>query len=104
MGKDSLKVAPDGSFTIVDPSGLGLTGTNSQGKSADNANSLRALVDSNLRNQVVAANLANPGLERSNLDDTGHEFYVDQTTGFTLAQQNDLINFLLALDDNPGSF
>lgn len=104
VGKDSLKVADNGSFTVVDPSGLGLTGTLSQGKSADSANSLRALVDRNLRDQVVSANQANPGLVNSNLDGTGHDFYVDQTTGFTPAQQNDLINFLLALDDNPGSF
>lgn len=101
--KDSLKVGSNG-ITIVDPSGLGLTGTLSQGIPADSASSLRALVDCNLRNQVVAANLANPGLVNSNLDGTGHEFYVDRTTGFTPAQQNDLINFLLALDDNPGSF
>lgn len=101
--KGSIKVGSDG-ITIVDPKGLGLTGTLSQGIPADSASSLRALVDSNLRTQVVAANQANPALERSNLDGTGHNFYVDQTTGFTPAQQNDLINFLLALDDDPGSF
>ncbi len=104
VGKDSLKVADDGSFSIVDINGLGLTGTLNQGKSADSANSLRALVDCNLRDRVVAANQANPGLVSSNLDGTGHEFYVDESTGFTPAQQNDLINFLLALDDDPGSF
>ena len=104
VGKDSLKVADDGSFSIVDTNGLGLTGTLSWGKSADSANSLRALVDRNLRDRVVAANQANPGLVSSNLDGTGHEFYVDESTGFTPVQQNDLINFLLALDDDPGSF
>ena len=104
VGKDSLKVADDGSFSIVDTNGLGLTGTLSWGKSADSANSLRALVDRNLRDRVVAANQANPGLVSSNLDGTGHEFYVDESTGFTPAQQKDLINFLLALDDDPGSF
>lgn len=91
-------------FTIVDPSGLGLTGTLSQAKPADSASSLRALVDRNLREQVVQANQANPALVSSNLDGTGHEFYVDESTGFTPVQQNDLINFLLALDDDPGSF
>ena len=104
VGKDSLKVADDGSFSIVDTNGLGLTGTLIWGKSADSANSLRALVDRNLRDRVVAANQANPGLVSSNLDGTGHEFYVDESTGFTPAQQKDLINFLLALDDDPGSF
>lgn len=100
----TLKVRPDGSFTVVDPSGLGLTGTLSQAKLADSASSLRALLDRQLRAQVVAANQAFPALVRGNLDGTGHEFYVDREAGFTSAQQTDLINFLLALDDNPGSF
>jgi hypothetical protein len=39
-----------------------------------------------LRRRVIAANQANPGLKRSNLDGTGHEFYVDDATGFTPAQ------------------
>ncbi|MBV8887639.1 MAG: hypothetical protein JO235_27085, partial [Chroococcidiopsidaceae cyanobacterium CP_BM_RX_35] len=102
--KGALKVRRDGSFTVVDPNGLGLTGTLSQGIPADSANSLRALVDRQLRALVIDANKANPALVRSNLDGTGHEFYVDQTASFTAAQQTDLINFLLALDDNPGSF
>lgn len=100
----ALQVSSNGSFTVVDPTGLGLTGTLSRGIPADSASSLRALVDRQLRAQVVAANKANPSLVRSNLDGTGHAFYVDQTAGFTPVQQTDLINFLLALDDNPGSF
>lgn len=100
----ALQVSSSGSFTVADPTGLGLTGTLSRGIPADSASSLRALVDRQLRAQVVAANKANPSLVRSNLDGTGHAFYVDQTAGFTPAQQTDLINFLLALDDNPGSF
>ncbi len=83
---------------------MGLTGTLSIGKPADAASSLRALVDRNLRAQVVAVNKANSALVRSNLDGTGHHFYVDQAAGFTPAQQTDLVNFLLALDDNPGRF
>lgn len=100
----TIKVNADGSFTLVDPSGLGLTGTLSQGIPADSASSLRALVDRQLRGQVIAANKAYPSLVRSNLDGTGHPFYVDQAAKFTPAQQADLINFLLALDNNPGSF
>ncbi len=49
-------------------------------------------------------NKANPSLVRSNLDGTGHDFYVDRLAGFNPNQQTDLINFLLALDDVPGSF
>jgi hypothetical protein len=99
----SLKVDSNG-ITVVDKTGLGLSGTLSQGIPADPANSLRALVDRDIRAKVVKANKANPSLVRSNLDGTGHYFYVDRQSGFNSNQQTDLINFLLALDDNPGSF
>jgi len=100
----SLQVSQDGGFSVVDPTGLGLTGTLSRGIPADAANSLRALLDRQLREQVVVANKANPSLVRSNLDGTGHDFYVDTAAGYSPQQQSDLINFLLALDDNPGTF
>ncbi|MCC5639978.1 hypothetical protein LC593_29950 [Nostoc sp. CHAB 5844] len=100
----SLKVDSNGGFTIVDSNGLGLPGTLRQGMSADAASSLRALVDRDLRSKVIQANKADIGLVRSNLDGTGHEFYVDRQAGFNPKQQTDLINFLLALDDDPGSF
>jgi hypothetical protein len=100
----SLRVNENGSFTVVDPTGLGLTGTLSQALPADPASSLRALVDRDLRTLVVTANKSYPPLVRSNLDGTGHDFYVDKQAGFNPNQQTDLINFLLALDDNPGSF
>ncbi|RUR72309.1 hypothetical protein DSM107007_57750 [Nostoc sp. PCC 7120 = FACHB-418] len=100
----SLKINPNGSFTIADKSGLGLTNTLNQGIPADAASSLRALVDRDLRALVIKANKANPGLVFSNIDGTGHDFYVDRQAGFNPNQQTDLINFLLALDDYPGSF
>ncbi|WP_341529480.1 hypothetical protein WKK05_09320 [Nostoc sp. UHCC 0302] len=100
----SIKFDSNGSFTVVDQSGLGLTGTLSQSISADAASSLRALLDRELRALVVKANTANPSLVRSNLDGTGHEFYVDRQAGFNPKQQTDLINFLLALDDEPARF
>jgi hypothetical protein len=100
----SLMVNPNGSFVVVDPEGLGLAGTLSAGLNADAASSLRALIDRGLRLQVIAANRSVPGLVRSNLDGTGHEFYVDPAAGFTYAQQADLVNFLLSLDDDPARF
>jgi hypothetical protein len=100
----SLRFNADGSFVVVNPQGLGLNGTLSIGINADAASSLRALVDRQLRQQVVAANQAVPGLVRSNLDGTGHEFYVDPAAGFTYAQQADLVNFLLSLDDDPSQY
>ena len=101
--KGALQVGADG-IEIADPTGLGLSGTLSQAIPADAADSLRALLDHNLRAQVIATNQANPALQLSNLDGTGHEFYVDSSTGFSPSQQTDLVNFLMALDDNPGSF
>jgi hypothetical protein len=95
----ALAVAPNGSYQIADPTGLGLSGTLSQGILPDAASSLRALLDRNLRKQVVATNRANPALKISNLDGSGHNFYVDDAK-----DQQDLINFLLALDDNPGVY
>ncbi|MEH2294684.1 hypothetical protein [Nostoc sp.] len=100
----SLKFDSNGGFTVLNKSGLGLSGTLSESIPADAASSLRALVDRDLRTLVVKANKANPSLVRSNLDGTGHDFYVDRQAGFNSNQQADLINFLLALDDNPGSF
>jgi hypothetical protein len=102
----SLAFFRDGRFQVVDPTGLGLTGTKSQGLPADPASSLRGLLDRELREKVVGANKLNPALspERSNLDGTGHEFYVDNQAGFNPQQQTDLINFLLALDNDPGNF
>jgi Di-haem oxidoreductase, putative peroxidase len=102
----SLKAFGDGRFQVVDPSGLGLTGTLSLGLPADPASSLRALLDRELREKVVKANKLNPALspERSNLDGKGHEFYVDNQARFSPQQQTDLVNFLLALDDDPGNF
>ncbi|PSB26474.1 di-heme oxidoredictase family protein [Stenomitos frigidus] len=91
-------------LSVTDPSGLGLTGTLSQSIPADAANSLRALVDRDLRRQVVAANKADPRLVFSNLDGTGHRFYVDRKAGYSMKDQTDLVNFLLALDDHPSDF
>jgi hypothetical protein len=102
--KNSLQIDASGNVTVTDPTGLGLPGTLRQGISPDSASSLRALVDSKLRSQVVAANKGEPELVRGNLDGTGHNFYVDRTTGFTVKQQTDLVNFLMALDNDPGRF
>jgi hypothetical protein len=100
----SLMFNSDGSFVVVNSAGLGLPGTLARGVGADAASSLRALLDSKLRQQVIAANHNSPALINSNLDGTGHNFYVDPTTSFSYTQQSDLVNFLLSLDDNPGHY
>jgi cytochrome c5 len=97
--KGALAVREDGSYQVSDVSGLGLSETLSRGILPDAASSLRALIDRDLRQKVVATNQANPALKVSNLDGTGHEFYIDGAK-----QQADLVNFLLALDDNPAEY
>ncbi|MDJ0708028.1 MAG: hypothetical protein QNJ46_32550 [Leptolyngbyaceae cyanobacterium MO_188.B28] len=108
----ALQFTSDGGFDIVDPTRLGLPGTLSQGEAADPASSLRALIDRDLRSQVIAINrnpmLPDPNfpLLNNNLDGTGHDFYVDDKSWppFSPADQSDLVNFLMALDDDPGRF
>jgi hypothetical protein len=90
-----------GRYIVVDESELGIGGTLVRGILPDPANSLIALVDREIREAVIAANQANPELQRVNIEGIGHEFWVDQGAGFTLQDQNDLILFLLSLDDNP---
>ncbi len=80
---------------------LGMAGTLMQHIQPDAAASLRVLVDRNLREKAVAANRANPDLQVANVDGSGHEYWVDEQAGFTEKQQNDLIQFLLSLDDDP---
>lgn len=63
--------------------------------------SLHVLLDRNLREQTVAANRANLDLQRSNVDGSGHAYWVDKEAGFTTQDRIDLIQFLLSLDDDP---
>ncbi|MEX0929819.1 MAG: hypothetical protein WDZ53_10460, partial [Balneolales bacterium] len=77
---------------------LGLPGTLFRGIPADPGQSLRALIDRNLRERVVEANRRMPGLARVNVQGTGHRFWVDEENGFTRAQQDNLIHYLLHLE------
>jgi hypothetical protein len=104
VGEGALQVLNDGSFEVVNDRLLGISPTLSKGILPDAASSLRALVDRNLRAKVVAANRADPALVNSNLEGIGHDFYVDTQAGFTPQDQTDLVNFMMALDDNPGKF
>jgi hypothetical protein len=88
-------------YVVADQNQMGVAGTLVRGIRPDPAASLRVLVDRQLRAAAVAANHANPDLVRANVEGIGHEFWVDQEAGFNLQQQDDLILFLLSLDDNP---
>ncbi|HEY9663151.1 MAG TPA: hypothetical protein V6C65_32300 [Allocoleopsis sp.] len=67
----------------------------------DPGTSLRVLLDRTLRSATIAANRSNPELQPSNLDGSGHEYWVDAEAGFKPDQQTALIEFLLSLDDDP---
>ena len=75
---------------------LGLPGTVQKNVAPDPANSLRALVDRELRARVVAANQADPDLVRMNVQGVGHNFWVDSLSGFNSEQQQALILYLLS--------
>jgi len=78
-----------------------MAGTLLQNIQPDAGASLRVLLDRNLRESAIAANRANPNLQKSNVDGSGHNYWVDAEAGFNTQDQTDLIQFLLSLDDNP---
>jgi len=80
---------------------LGLPGTVEKNKMPDPANSMKALVDRELRSRVVAANAASAELRRMNVQGVGHSYWVDSHAGFTDQQQRALILYLLSYQ--PGS-
>jgi len=99
---EAIHVAADGRYTVVDRSGIGIPGTSKAGRSIHAGNSLRVLLDRDLRAILLENNAADPTLVTNGVEGTGHEFFVDPAGGFDYQQQTDLIAFLLALDDNPG--
>ncbi len=76
---------------------LGVPGTLLKGIKPDPYNSLKALVDQDLRQKVLEANRTIKDLQQVHIQGIGHPFWVDASTGFTPEQQNALIEFLLSL-------
>lgn len=99
---EAISCSSDGSYAIVDPSGIGVPGTTIAGRSIHPGNSLRVLFDRDLRRILLENNASDPTLVIDGVEGTGHEFWVDSTEGFSYRQQSDLVAFLLALDDDPG--
>jgi hypothetical protein len=77
---------------------LGVAGTVGMNQMPDPFNSLKALIDRNLRARVVAANESSPELHRMNVQGVGHNYWVDPESGFTGEQQRALIQFLLTYE------
>ncbi|CAG9613068.1 hypothetical protein BACCIP111899_02263 [Bacillus rhizoplanae] len=77
---------------------LGMTGTVSKGIEPNPFNSLRALIDQNLRRKVIEANKNSKDLQDAHITGEGHEYWVDSSTGFSKQEQDALINYLLTLE------
>jgi hypothetical protein len=88
-------------YEIAHPDQLGMAGTLLQNVLPDPTASLRLLLDRRLREPMIAANRANSDLQHSNVDGSGHAYWVDQAAGYTEPEQTALIEFLLSLDDAP---
>lgn len=79
---------------------IGVPGTLLKGIKPDPKNSLKALVDKQLRQKVIDANRKSEQLQKINIEGIGHEYWVDVNTGFTEEEQEALIQYLLSL--TPG--
>lgn len=74
---------------------LGIPGTLRKAIDPDARNSLRALVDRNLRQKVIEANKQDPSLQHVHVTGEGHEYWVDEKAGFTEAEREALIDYLM---------
>ncbi|WP_237563706.1 di-heme oxidoredictase family protein [Halalkalibacter okhensis] len=86
----AVAVGPD---EIVD---LGVPGTLMKGRLPNPYNSLKAIIDKELRQKVIAANESVPQLRDVHVLGIGHEYWVDGSTGFTEEEQKALIDYLLS--------
>lgn len=76
---------------------LGVPGTLGSGVLPDPYNSLKAMVDRELRKKVVEANRGSEALKEVHITGEGHGFWVDDQAGFTQEEQHALIEYLLHL-------
>lgn len=79
------------------PTQIGVAALDRAGALADPHNSLRALVDRGLRTRVVEANRAAPSAATSHITGEGHRFWVDAEAGYSSADQNALLSYLLSI-------
>ena len=87
----------DGGVAVGPDAGadVGVSETTLKGVRPDPANSLRALVDRDLRRKVIAANEASGDLRAVHVRGVGHEYWADAAAGFSAAEQKALIHYLL---------
>ncbi|UCZ53131.1 electron transport protein [Bacillus shivajii] len=76
---------------------LGVPGTLRKGIDPDARNSLRALLDRDLREKVIEVNKSDPSLKHVHTTGEGHEHWVDEKAGFTEEEREALIDYLMSL-------
>jgi len=76
---------------------LGIAKTIGRAMAPDPGNSLRALIDRDLRGRVIRANHADKVASRMHVEGIGHEIWVDPAGGYALDDQRALIAYLLNL-------
>ncbi len=89
----------DGGVAVGPKGEPGIVNTLMKGIQPDAKQSLKALLDSRLRKQVIEANASSKKLQTAHVLGEGHEFWVDETTGFTEEEQHALVHYLLRLTD-----
>ena len=94
----------DGGVAVgADPRVVGVRATRGSGVSVDPANSLRALIDRGLREQVINANVNDAALAAMHVRGEGHAFWVDAEAGYSGDEQQALVDFLLSLQHDPNA-
>ncbi|MDT8859312.1 electron transport protein [Alkalihalobacillus sp. MEB130] len=86
----------DGGVAVGKNGELGIPGTVMKGILPDPYNSLKALIDKDLRQDVIDANKSVSELTDVHVEGIGHEFWVDRSTGFTEEEQAALLDYLLS--------
>ncbi len=89
----------DGGVAVGPNGEVGVSETILQGKLPDPYHSLKAMVDTRLREKVIESNAKNKNISTANVTGKGHSFWVDETTGFSESEQDALIHYLLTLTD-----
>lgn len=67
------------------------------GNGLDARNSLLGLFDRDLRQRIMQANASSENLVRMHITGQGHEFWVDESAGFSGEEQRALIEYLLSV-------
>jgi hypothetical protein len=80
---------------------VGVPGTLIAHVPVDPANSLLGLIDRQLRDRIIQANLGAGLDEAVDVQGIGHEFWVDAEAGFSAEDQQDLIQYLFWPGDLP---